>query len=80
MLPVGARYDGQEIRIEGYMLPVDREGDKVYEFLLVPYAGACSHMPQPPANQMIHVFPAQPYARRRQLRADCRHGKVSRRD
>lgn len=61
MLPVGARYDGQEIRIEGYMLPVDREGDKVYEFLLVPFAGACSHMPQPPANQLIHVFPSQAY-------------------
>lgn len=50
-----------QIRIEGFLLPVDREGDLVYEFMLVPYPGACSHTAQPPPNQMIHVFPAKPY-------------------
>ena len=45
----------------GYLLPVDREGDLVYEFLLVPVSGLCSHMPPPPPNQAVHVFPAKPY-------------------
>ncbi len=58
----GAGLLGQEIAIEGYLLPVDKEGDNVYEFMLVPFAGACSHMPQPPSNQIVHVFarPAYP--------------------
>ncbi len=51
----------QPVRIEGYLLPADRDGDLVYEFMLVPYPGACSHMPQPPTDQVIHVFPKKPY-------------------
>ena len=50
-----------QVRIEGFLLPVDREGDLVYEFMLVPYPGACAHTAQPPPEQMIHVFPARPY-------------------
>ncbi len=46
---------GQEVRIPGYVLPLDFDGLKVTEFLLVPYAGACIHTPPPPANQMVHV-------------------------
>jgi hypothetical protein len=49
------------VRIEGYVLPVDREEDLVYEFLLVPWLGACSHAPQPPPNQMVHVIPSTPF-------------------
>ncbi|TPJ62997.1 DUF3299 domain-containing protein [Mesorhizobium sp. B2-6-1] len=49
------------IQIAGYALPVDREGDLVYQFLLVPWTGACSHMPTPPPNQIVLVTPAQPY-------------------
>ena len=53
--------EGQVVELKGYLLPVDREGDLVYEFLLVPWAGACSHMAQPPPNQIVHVFPEKPY-------------------
>ncbi|RVC72731.1 DUF3299 domain-containing protein, partial [Mesorhizobium sp. M4A.F.Ca.ET.022.05.2.1] len=49
------------IRLAGYALPVDREGDLVYQFLLVPWTGACSHMPTPPPNQIVLVTPAHPY-------------------
>jgi hypothetical protein len=52
---------GKRIELTGYLLPVDREGDLVYEFLLVPVSGLCSHMPPPPPNQAVHVFPAKPY-------------------
>lgn len=53
-------FAGVVVRIEGYVLPIDREQDVVYEFLLVPWLGACSHAPQPPPNQMVHVIPSEP--------------------
>ncbi|MBX3578165.1 MAG: DUF3299 domain-containing protein [Rhizobiaceae bacterium] len=59
--PLSENLAGQEIRIEGYLLPVDREEDRVYQFMLVPWVGACSHMPQPPVNQMVLVTPSTPY-------------------
>ena len=49
------------IQLAGYALPVDRDGDLVYQFLLVPWTGACSHMPTPPPNQIVLVTPARPY-------------------
>ena len=49
------------IQLAGYALPVDRDGDLVYQFLLVPWTGACSHMPTPPPNQIVLVTPASPY-------------------
>ena len=47
--------DGREVRMPGYLLPLDFEGDNVTEFLLVPVVGACIHVPPPPPNQMVHV-------------------------
>ncbi|MCV0396638.1 MAG: DUF3299 domain-containing protein [Rhizobiaceae bacterium] len=62
-LRVGAQGDalGGEIAIRGYVLPIDREGELVYEFMLVPWVGACSHTPPPPGDQILHVRPAQPW-------------------
>ncbi|CAN7551382.1 DUF3299 domain-containing protein [Mesorhizobium sp. LjRoot246] len=51
----------KSIQLAGYALPVDRDGDLVYQFLLVPWTGACSHMPTPPPNQIVLVTPAHPY-------------------
>jgi uncharacterized protein len=47
--------DGKDVKIPGYALPTEFVGDRVVEFLLVPYYGACVHTPAPPANQMVHV-------------------------
>ncbi|MPY70508.1 MAG: DUF3299 domain-containing protein [Alphaproteobacteria bacterium] len=47
--------DGKVVRIPGYILPLEYEGSKVTQFLLVPYVGACIHVPPPPANQIVHV-------------------------
>ena len=47
--------DGQRIRMPGYVLPLEFEGTQVIEFLLVPFVGACIHVPPPPPNQIIHV-------------------------
>jgi uncharacterized protein len=45
-------------RVPGYMVPLEDDLEEVTEFLLVPYAGACIHVPPPPANQIVHVIMA----------------------
>ena len=50
----------EEIELAGFLLPVDYEGDKVYQFMLLPWAGACSHMPPPPPEQVVLVTPEKP--------------------
>jgi len=47
--------DGQEIRLPGFVVPVETTAEgKLKEFFLVPYFGACIHVPPPPANQIIY--------------------------
>jgi hypothetical protein len=58
--PAEPSLNGQRIRIAGFALPLERQGDKVTEFLIVPYFGACIHTPPPPANQIIHAKSAKP--------------------
>ena len=50
-----AELNGTPVRIPGYLLPLEFDGDKVTEFFLVPYVGACIHTPPPPPNQIVHV-------------------------
>lgn len=47
--------DGRVIKLPGYVLPLDFDGTSVKSFLLVPYVGACIHVPPPPPNQIVHV-------------------------
>lgn len=51
--------DGKHVQIGGYVVPLDFEATRVKEFLLVPFVGACIHVPPPPANQIIYVKSAQ---------------------
>lgn len=51
---------GKAIRIPGFMVPLEYGKKELTEFLLVPYFGACIHVPPPPANQIIHVIPEHP--------------------
>ena len=53
--------DGQFVRIPGYALPLEFSGVAVKELLLVPYFGACIHVPPPPPNQMVFVALDEPY-------------------
>jgi hypothetical protein len=55
--PVVTAFNGQKIRIPGYVVPLDASRDPKRAFLLVPYFGACIHTPPPPANQIILVQP-----------------------
>lgn len=50
----------KRVRLPGFVIPVEFEGKKVREFLLVPYFGACIHVPPPPANQMVYVKSSKP--------------------
>jgi hypothetical protein len=53
--PVDPSLRGKRIRIAGFVVPLEHKGDWITEFLLVPYFGACIHVPPPPANQIIYV-------------------------
>ena len=54
--PVVPEMDGRHIRLPGYIVPLGITDDmQVEEFLLVPYFGACIHVPPPPSNQIVHV-------------------------
>ncbi|MEM9044198.1 MAG: DUF3299 domain-containing protein, partial [Pseudomonadota bacterium] len=50
-------YDGKIVRIPGYAVPLEFEGTAISTFILVPYVGACIHVPPPPPNQLIFVEP-----------------------
>lgn len=47
--------DGKEVRIPGFMVPLEDNQKAVTEFLLVPTPQACIHVPPPPPNQMVLV-------------------------
>ncbi|MCW3149653.1 DUF3299 domain-containing protein [Stutzerimonas stutzeri] len=54
--PVVQELDGIIARLPGYIVPLDMDSDgRVIEFLLVPYFGACIHVPPPPSNQIVHA-------------------------
>lgn len=59
---VNGELDLKEIRLSGYLLPLDLSGRKIADFLLVPYIGACIHAPPPPPNQIISAVTATPIA------------------
>ncbi|MBN7770393.1 DUF3299 domain-containing protein [Marinobacter daepoensis] len=57
VVPEMANVEG---RIPGFVVPLKATDDmRILEFFLVPYYGACIHVPPPPPNQIIHVkYPA----------------------
>jgi uncharacterized protein len=54
--PVVPELDGKRVRLPGFVVPLETDGAKIGEFLLVPYYGACIHVPPPPANQTVYVL------------------------
>jgi uncharacterized protein len=62
--PVGSEVvpelNGERVRMRGFVVPIGFDGVKVKEFLLVPYVGACIHVPPPPANQIVFIEAAKP--------------------
>lgn len=54
-------YNGKLVRIPGYLVPLEFSGQNVKLALLVPYVGACIHVPPPPPNQLILITAESPY-------------------
>ena len=53
---VNTQLDGVDVKIPGFIVPLDVGKDGlVSEFFLVPYFGACIHVPPPPPNQIVYV-------------------------
>ncbi|MEM6939554.1 MAG: DUF3299 domain-containing protein [Pseudomonadota bacterium] len=49
------------IKLPGFMLPLELAAEGITSFIMVPYAGACIHVPPPPANQLVFVETAVPW-------------------
>jgi hypothetical protein len=60
--------DSSLVRIPGFIVPLDfrlpepGQPNRLSEFLLVPYFGACVHSPPPPPNQIVYVSAEPPIA------------------
>ncbi|CAH0532536.1 hypothetical protein VST7929_00366 [Vibrio stylophorae] len=52
---VRTELNGSEVKIPGFVIPLEGDDQVVTEFLLVPYFGACIHVPPPPPNQIVYV-------------------------
>jgi hypothetical protein len=59
--PTVPALDGQLVKIGGYVVPLEFNAGAVREFLLVPFVGACIHVPPPPANQIVYVTTDKPF-------------------
>ena len=54
-------YNGKTVRLPGFIVPIEYTGVGVTSLLLVPYVGACIHVPPPPPNQLVYVTTDKPY-------------------
>ena len=54
-------WNGMIVRLPGFIVPIEHKGTGVSAFILVPYVGACVHVPPPPANQLVFVTTQVPY-------------------
>jgi hypothetical protein len=53
--PIVESLNGKLVKIPGFVVPLEGDNETTTEFLLVPYFGACIHVPPPPANQIVYV-------------------------
>ncbi|MES9925749.1 MAG: DUF3299 domain-containing protein [Candidatus Thiodiazotropha endolucinida] len=65
--PIVESLDGKRVKLPGFVVPIEGDGKKLTEFLLVPYYGACIHVPPPPANQTVYVKVPEGDAKIRQV-------------
>jgi uncharacterized protein len=53
---VNRALEGVAIKLPGFIVPLAMTRDGlVSEFFLVPYVGACIHVPPPPPNQIVYI-------------------------
>jgi hypothetical protein len=57
---VRGELNGKKVKIPGFIVPIEYdEAQNISAFFLVPYFGACIHVPPPPPNQIIFVTNAK---------------------
>jgi len=61
MIPANSKLDGKWVKLPGYIAPLQVKNAAIQQFLLVPYFGACIHVPPPPVNQtvLVDILPKQ---------------------
>jgi len=60
-VPVIEALDGQRVQLPGYLVPLGFQDSGAFQrFLIVPYFGACIHVPPPPPNQIVYVELEEP--------------------
>lgn len=57
--PINEDLDQLDIRLPGFIAPLEFKDGLITTFLLVPYFGACIHVPPPPNNQTVFVTLAE---------------------
>ena len=60
-LPVNPAMNGKKVKLAGFIAPldVDNSSGMLKTFLLVPYFGACIHVPPPPPIMVVMVEPQE---------------------
>lgn len=57
---VRAELNGRKVKLPGFVVPIEYDADQnITAFFLVPYFGACIHVPPPPPNQIVYVSGAK---------------------
>lgn len=46
--------NGERVKLPAFVVPLDGDENALTELLLVPYFGACIHVPPPPSNQIVY--------------------------
>jgi hypothetical protein len=53
---VRGELNGRKVKIPGFIVPIEYDAEQnITAFFLVPYFGACIHVPPPPPNQIVYV-------------------------
>ena len=53
--------NGAYVKLPGFIVPLEIASEGVSDFILVPYLGACIHVPPPPPNQLVFVKATEPW-------------------
>ncbi len=58
--PIIEAFNNTKLKVPGFIIPIKYDDESLSEFLLVPFMGACIHVPPPPSNQMVYVILKEP--------------------
>lgn len=57
---VRGELNGRKVKLPGFVVPIEYDAEQnITAFFLVPYFGACIHVPPPPPNQIVYVSGAK---------------------